>query len=88
LKRFDLPPERVAEVEDLVGFLRRRDEDGLLVRASSKFYENSLLLKPSLIKPIFATIEKRLILRKLGRPSQADRIAVKEALQTVIGYRV
>jgi len=36
-----LPPERIAEVEDFVDFLRRRDEDRLLVRAASKLSENA-----------------------------------------------
>lgn len=36
-----LPPERVAEVEDFVDFLRQRDEDRRLVRASSKLSENA-----------------------------------------------
>jgi hypothetical protein len=36
-----LPPERIAEVEDFVDFLRQRDEDRLLVRAASKLSENA-----------------------------------------------
>ena len=31
-----LPPERVAEVEDFVDFLRQRDEEQQLTRAASK----------------------------------------------------
>lgn len=37
----DLPPEKVAEVEDFVDFLRRRDEDRRLVKAASKLSENA-----------------------------------------------
>ncbi|MGA2401229.1 MAG: DUF2281 domain-containing protein [Syntrophobacteraceae bacterium] len=36
-----LPPERVAEVEDFVDFLRQRGEDRRLVRAASNVSENA-----------------------------------------------
>ncbi|MHB8744752.1 MAG: toxin-antitoxin system, antitoxin component, Xre family protein [Sulfuricaulis sp.] len=36
-----LPPERVAEVEDFVDFLRSRDQDRSLTRATSKVSEAS-----------------------------------------------
>ena len=36
-----LPPERVAEVEDFVDFLRQRDEDRQMARAASKLSENA-----------------------------------------------
>ena len=36
-----LPPERVAEVEDFVDFLRERDEDRLLVRAAARLSEGA-----------------------------------------------
>jgi len=36
-----LRPERVAEVEDFVDFLRRRDEDQRLVQAAAKLSENT-----------------------------------------------
>ncbi len=34
-----LPPERVAEVEDFVDFLRLREEDQQLTQAAAKFSE-------------------------------------------------
>jgi len=34
-----LPPERVAEVEDFVDFLRQRDEEQQLTRAAAKLSE-------------------------------------------------
>ena len=43
------------------------------------------LLKPSTIKPIVTTIEKTLIIRKLGRLKKDDIDALKESLQTIIG---
>ncbi len=36
-----LPPERVAEVEDSVDFLRHRDEDRRLVKAAAKLSESA-----------------------------------------------
>jgi mRNA interferase MazF len=43
------------------------------------------LLKPSVIKPIFTTVEKGLVLKKLGRISEKDRSVLQEAIQTIIG---
>ncbi|HEV8718947.1 MAG TPA: type II toxin-antitoxin system PemK/MazF family toxin [Candidatus Binatia bacterium] len=41
------------------------------------------LLKPSVIKPVLTTIEKGLVLRKLGRLAETDRQALLDALQTI-----
>ena len=43
------------------------------------------LLKPSVIKPIFTTVEKVLILKKLGLVSDQDRSALQTMLQTILG---
>jgi mRNA interferase MazF len=43
------------------------------------------LLKPSAIKPVLASIEKSMILRKLGRLEEADRQELREALQKILG---
>jgi mRNA interferase MazF len=43
------------------------------------------LLKPSAIKPVFATIEQRLVIRPLGRLDTADRELLKQAIRTVLG---
>ena len=42
LKMRDLPPEKVAEVEDFVDFLRQRQEDRRLTYAASKMSEKAL----------------------------------------------
>ena len=52
-----------------------------------KEWENAGLLKPSIIKPVFTTIEKGLVLRKLGRISQDDRISLQKSLQEIIGEK-
>ena len=43
------------------------------------------LLKTSTIKPILTTIEKSLIIRTLGKLSQQDRIALRDALKIILG---
>jgi mRNA interferase MazF len=43
------------------------------------------LLKPSVLKPLLATVEKGLVIRKLGRLEAQDREALLRALQTILG---
>jgi mRNA interferase MazF len=43
------------------------------------------LLKASLIKPVFTTVEQRLILRKLGVLQEKDVLALRTALHRVLG---
>jgi len=43
------------------------------------------LLKPSVVKPVLMTVEKPLILRRLGRLNAHDRQAVASILQTILG---
>jgi mRNA interferase MazF len=43
------------------------------------------LLKPSVVKPVFATIEKGLVLKKLGRLVEEERRTLRQALQTILG---
>ncbi len=48
-------------------------------------WEAGHLLKPSVIKAIFATIENGLVLRKLGNLAHTDRNALYIALQLILG---
>jgi len=43
------------------------------------------LLKASTIKPILATIEKRLIMRTLGHLKQPDSLSLRNSLKTTLG---
>jgi mRNA interferase MazF len=43
------------------------------------------LLKPSAVKPVFATLEQRLVLRHLGALNSADRAALKRSINDIIG---
>jgi len=48
-------------------------------------WQQAGLLKPSVIKPVIATIERRLVLRKLGHLQAADQASLKTTLQTLMG---
>ena len=48
-------------------------------------WQQAGLLKPSVIKPIFTTVEKGLVLKKLGSISDNDRKELKKAIQSIIG---
>jgi mRNA interferase MazF len=43
------------------------------------------LLKPSLLKPVLSTIERSLVLRKLGRLEEEDRREQRELLSMILG---
>jgi mRNA interferase MazF len=43
------------------------------------------LLKPSVFKPVLATIERGLVLRKLGRLEEEDRAALRKVLEEILG---
>jgi mRNA interferase MazF len=48
-------------------------------------WQNSGLLKPSVIKPVFTTIEKKLISRRLGRLEFSDANNLRKILQLILG---
>jgi mRNA interferase MazF len=48
-------------------------------------WEAAGLLKPSAIKPVFATIEQRLVIRHLGVLQSADQAALRKAIGETIG---
>jgi len=43
------------------------------------------LLKPSAVKPVFATLEQRLVIRRLGALAPEDRDALRLAIGQMIG---
>jgi mRNA interferase MazF len=62
------------------------------VRGSGSFgevivqdWQAAKLLKPSAIKPVFATLEQGLVIKTLGRLSQRDGLALREAIGKIIG---
>lgn len=48
-------------------------------------WQEAGLLKPSVLKPLLTSIEKRLVLRKLGSLGKQDRGAVRQALSAILG---
>jgi len=48
-------------------------------------WQAAKLLKPSAIKPIFTTLDKRLVRKSLGRLHETDRAALKAAMQVILG---
>jgi mRNA interferase MazF len=48
-------------------------------------WQDAGLLQPSVTKPILATVEKRLVLRKLGQLQDTDRKAPQNALGLILG---
>jgi len=43
------------------------------------------LLKPSAIKPVFATLEQSLVIRRLGSLAAADQDSLRKAIVETIG---
>lgn len=43
------------------------------------------LLKPSAVKPVFATLEQTLVIRKLGVLHAADQAALRQAIKETLG---
>lgn len=48
-------------------------------------WEEAGLLKPSVLKPVLATLERGLVLRKLGRLVGEDRQALARVLGAILG---
>ena len=47
-------------------------------------WKSAGLLKPSVIKPVITTIEKSLVVRKLGKLQKSDRDKLKEIIQLIL----
>jgi len=62
----------------------RRSAAGLPCTAVVK-WEEAGLLKASVLKPVLATLERSLVLRKLGRLEEEDRRALREVLWAILG---
>jgi len=48
-------------------------------------WQSANLLKPSAVKPVFATLEQNLVIKQLGRLSATDQAALKLTIAQVIG---
>ena len=43
------------------------------------------LPKPSCVKPVFVTLERGLVLRRLGELALVDQLALREAIRQILG---
>jgi len=48
-------------------------------------WENTHLLKPSVIKPVWATLEQGLVIKQLGKLSAADQETLRHSIKQAIG---
>ena len=53
--------------------------------AAIRHWREAGLLKPSVLKPVLATVERGLIRRRLGRLHEDDRRALRAALDAILG---
>ena len=89
--------QRPAVVVSREGYNRARPDVILMaitsqVRAAAGMDEIRLnagpatgLLKPSIIKPIIMTLERGLVLRKLGELAAAEQLLLRQAIQAMLG---
>jgi mRNA interferase MazF len=47
-------------------------------------WQQAGLLKPSVIKPVFATVEQRLVIRQLGTLQADDQIAARQVIAEIL----
>jgi mRNA interferase MazF len=59
--------------------------NGMLGETLLTDWKSANLLKPSVIKPVFATLEQQLLLNKLGTLSPADQTALRASIASVLG---
>jgi mRNA interferase MazF len=50
-----------------------------------RYWKDAGLLKPSVIKPVITTVEKSLILKKLGQLKKEDQVVLREIFQIILG---
>ncbi len=48
-------------------------------------WQGANLLKPSAIKPVFATLEQGLILKRLGTLQGSDQSSLRQAIGEILG---
>ena len=48
-------------------------------------WQSANLLKPSVVKPVFATLEQGLVIKQLGQLSASDQVVLRLAIQQVVG---
>jgi len=56
-----------------------------LIEIAVAQWQSAGLLKPSAIKPVFATLEQELVLRRLGSLDNGDQAALRTVIGTLLG---
>jgi mRNA interferase MazF len=63
----------------------QRRSTATLGEATVAHWKEAGLLKPSVLKPVVATLEQGLVLRKLGRLGEQDQRALRRVLGEILG---
>lgn len=58
---------------------------GSIGEAAVNRWQEAGLLRPSVLKPLVATIERRLVRQRLGRLADRDRLSLRRVLDEIIG---
>ncbi|MBN1662320.1 MAG: type II toxin-antitoxin system PemK/MazF family toxin [Deltaproteobacteria bacterium] len=69
----------------LMAVTSRIKPDAVFGDAPIDHWEEAGLIKPSVIKPVLATVEKSLIIRKMGSLHNDDRQSLKKYLESILG---
>ena len=69
----------------LIAVTSQSRPSGSFGEAPVQEWEKAGLLKASVIKPVLATIEKTLVIRKLGRLQEQDQRKLRAALRSLLG---
>jgi len=69
----------------LMAVTSRTPRTGGFGEVTIRDWQGAGLLKPSAVKPVIFTAEKRIVVRQLGRLKPEDQQAVRAAIHTIIG---
>lgn len=58
---------------------------GIFGEVMAQDWQAASLLKPSAIKPVIATVEQPLVLKRLGQLSSRDQNTLRKTIATIIG---
>ncbi len=63
----------------------KRPRYGGIGEVALAHWKEAGLLRPSVLKPVVATLERGLVLRRLGRLAEEDRRALRDVLDAILG---
>jgi len=68
----------------IIAIMSQRKSIAMVGDVTLTKWQESGLIKPSMIKPIIATLENKLVLRKLGQLQSPDRDALQQGLKGIL----